>query len=112
MYIFGQHRERDETLARVAALEARRRRHENIRLDPRALHILIDELRRGLEADHPTVRDTLQRIVARVEVKKNGGTLYLRVPLGAVLSVGTPGAVPNKGPRTGVCGSEPAQSKK
>jgi DNA invertase Pin-like site-specific DNA recombinase len=32
------------------------------------------------------------RIVAKVEVKKDRGTLYLRVPLRAVLSVGTPGA--------------------
>lgn len=85
-------RERDETLARVAALEINRRNHEDTQIDPQTLDLLVDELRRGLEADHATVRDTLQRIVAKVKVKKDGGTLHLRVPLRAVLSVGTPGA--------------------
>jgi DNA invertase Pin-like site-specific DNA recombinase len=85
-------RERDEVLARVAALEIQHRNHENTQIDAQTLDLLVDELRRGLEADHDTVRDTLQRIVTKVEIKKDGGTLYLRVPLCAVLSVSTPGA--------------------
>lgn len=88
----GRERERDETLARVAALEIERRDHEDTQIDPQTLDLLVDELRRGLEVDHATVRDTLQRIVTKVEIKKDGGTLHLRVPLRAVLSVGTPGA--------------------
>lgn len=62
-------RERDEALARVAALEIQHRNHENTQIDAQTLDLLVDELRRGLEADHDTVRDTLQRIVTKVEIK-------------------------------------------
>jgi len=63
-------REREMALARVAALGAKRRSYEDIQFAPGALDIPIEELRRGLKADHATVRDTLQRIVAKVEAKK------------------------------------------
>ncbi len=43
-----------------------------------------------VEADHATVRDTLQRIVAEVEVKKEGERFIFAFPY--VVSVGTPGA--------------------
>jgi hypothetical protein len=84
-------RDRDETLARVAALEIRRKRYTDAQLTPEDLEVLIEMLRRGLRSDRSTVSATLRRVVTKIEVQKEGGTLYVSVPC-AVLSVGTPGA--------------------
>jgi site-specific DNA recombinase len=87
----GREQARDETVARVAELEAKHRCYQDIQLDPETLGLLIEQLRRGLRADRATVGNTLRRIVTKVEVTKGGGTLYISVPP-TVLSVSTPGA--------------------
>ena len=66
--LFDKGRERDETLARVAAPEIRIRRYTGVQLAPRALVVLVDTLRRGLRSDRATVSDTLRRVVGQIEV--------------------------------------------
>jgi hypothetical protein len=90
--------ERDQTLARIAKMEMEYRYYQDMQLDPASLRIMVDELRRGVKADHATVRDTLHRFVSKIEVKRDGGTLYLRVPPCALLSVSTPGGMRTTGP--------------
>jgi hypothetical protein len=41
---------------------------------------LIGDLRKRLMADAQTARNTLQRVVIRVAMRNDGGTLYLTLP--------------------------------
>jgi len=66
-------RVRDETPARVAALEIRRKRYTNAQLAPEDVGVLIETLQRGLRLDRATVSDTLRQVVTKIEVQKGGG---------------------------------------
>ena len=67
-------------LAEVAALEAKRSYYQSIQIDDATLDILVGELRRGLLGDPAPVRETLGRVVKKVVLKNDGGTLHITLP--------------------------------
>ena len=79
--------ERDLVLAQLAELEGRQAELQAIELDDEALLALIAELREGLAGDPPTVRDTIHRLVARIDITRNEGTLTVAFPLRSFLCV-------------------------
>jgi DNA invertase Pin-like site-specific DNA recombinase len=93
-------RERDETLARVAALEGQERLGRELDLPRERVEALVEELRGGLAGDLASMRGALQRMVSSVVLRKEGGTLLLRVPLplSAVVSDSTPGGMRTRPP--------------
>ena len=79
--------ERQLLLAEVAALEAKRSYYQSIQIDDATLAILVGELRRGLLGDPATVRETLGRVVKKVVLKNDGGTLHITLPRQSFLGV-------------------------
>ena len=79
--------ERQLLKSEIAALAAKQRYYQSLRIDDETLDILIDELRKGLLADRHTVRETIRRVVTKVEIKNDGGTLYLTLPRQSCLLV-------------------------
>lgn len=79
--------ERDLALATLAELEARSGVEQSLHLDDQALEALITELRAGLVGDPDTVRETIRRLIARIDIRQNEGSLTLRLPLRSFLSL-------------------------
>jgi hypothetical protein len=74
-------------LAELAALEAKRSYYQAIQIDDATLDILVRELRRGLLGDAATVRETLGKVVKKIVLKNDGGTLHITLPRQSFLGV-------------------------